>query len=95
MNILEILYVFGLLLIPLYEHVIAPLTGLHQRLPFMPLLLTSVYCSCGVSYVFIAYYVHALDIRLKTKQTSIKTASKPTKAKTKKPLISAKKEKTK
>ncbi|XP_075159185.1 ALG6/ALG8 family glucosyltransferase xit [Haematobia irritans] len=64
MNSLERIYIGGLVLIPTYEHVIGPVTGLNVKLPFVPLLLYSTYCGVGVLYFFIFYYLHALDLRL-------------------------------
>ncbi|KAH8304647.1 hypothetical protein KR018_010345 [Drosophila ironensis] len=59
-HVLEWLYMLGFLFIPLYEHVGAHLLGWHRRLPFLPLLLTSVYSAIGVIYFFGAYYLYAL-----------------------------------
>ncbi|XP_034489946.1 probable dolichyl pyrophosphate Glc1Man9GlcNAc2 alpha-1,3-glucosyltransferase [Drosophila innubila] len=61
-HILEWLYFLGFLAIPIYEHVVSRMLGLHTRLPFMPLLLTSVYSALGVLYFFVRYYIYALDI---------------------------------
>ncbi|KAH8361281.1 probable dolichyl pyrophosphate Glc1Man9GlcNAc2 alpha-1,3-glucosyltransferase [Drosophila serrata] len=58
----EWLYMLGFLAIPLYEHVLAFLLGLDKRLPFLPLLLTSVYAALGVLYFFGGYYVYALGL---------------------------------
>lgn len=77
MNLLEDMYIYGLVLLPIYEHVISPLTGLNEKLPFMPLLLYSMYCGVGVSYCFIRYYIHALDLkRLPKTTTKTKTTKK-------------------
>ena len=81
LNPLEVLYIIGFLAFPLYEHVIAPILGLNKKLPFMPLLLTSVYCSLGVLYVFIRYYwftlsSDVLSIRSKVKLKKTKTKHK-------------------
>ncbi|KAH8420240.1 hypothetical protein KR009_007950 [Drosophila setifemur] len=59
-HVLEWIYMLGFLVIPLYEHVLAHLLGWHQRLPFLPLLLTSVYAAFGVVYFFGGYYLYAL-----------------------------------
>ncbi|XP_033169821.1 probable dolichyl pyrophosphate Glc1Man9GlcNAc2 alpha-1,3-glucosyltransferase [Drosophila mauritiana] len=59
---LEWLYMLGFLAIPLYEHLLSFLLHLDQRLPFLPLLLTSVYSALGVLYFFGAYYLYALGI---------------------------------
>lgn len=56
----ESLYLLGLSLIFLYENVIHNVLGLSQKLPFLPLLITSVYCSFGVMYCWFRYYVYFL-----------------------------------
>ncbi|KAH8386776.1 hypothetical protein KR093_002438 [Drosophila rubida] len=61
-QLVEFIYFVGFLTIPLYEHVFSRLFGVHERLPFMPLLLTSLYCSLGVLYFFVRYYIYVLDI---------------------------------
>lgn len=89
LNILEWFYVFGFIFIPIYEHLVAPLMGFNKKLPFMPLLLTSVYCSFGVLYVFVRYYILTLSSedalhssKMENSKKDIKTKSK-TKQKTK------------
>ncbi|XP_060663803.1 probable dolichyl pyrophosphate Glc1Man9GlcNAc2 alpha-1,3-glucosyltransferase [Drosophila nasuta] len=62
LHLLECIYFLGFLTIPLYEHLFSRLFGVHQQLPFMPLLLTSLYSSLGVLYFFVRYYIYALDI---------------------------------
>jgi len=57
---LEWLYMLGFLAIPVYEHLLSFLLHLDKRLPFLPLLLTSVYSALGVLYFFGAYYLYAL-----------------------------------
>ncbi|ALC49232.1 CG4542 [Drosophila busckii] len=59
---LEWAYFLVFIAIPIYEHIISRLLGYHIRYPFLPLLLTSVYCALGVLYFFVRYYVYALDI---------------------------------
>ncbi|KAH8396304.1 hypothetical protein KR222_007690 [Zaprionus bogoriensis] len=59
---LEWLYCAGFIGIPVYEHLLSRLLGWHVRLPFMPLLLTSVYSALGVLYFYVRYYLYALDI---------------------------------
>ncbi|EDV47415.1 probable dolichyl pyrophosphate Glc1Man9GlcNAc2 alpha-1,3-glucosyltransferase [Drosophila erecta] len=61
-HLLEWLYMLGFLAIPLYEHLLSFLLHLDKRLPFLPLLLTSVYSALGVLYFFGAYYLYALGI---------------------------------
>lgn len=76
MNILEDMYIYGLMLIPIYEHIIGPWTGLNARLPFIPLLLYSTYCGIGVLYCFIRYYIHALEFKLETTMTTTSAKAK-------------------
>lgn len=52
----ELLYTFGLTGLLLYEFVIQFSLNLDKRLPFLPLLLTSVYCSIGIIYFWLKYY---------------------------------------
>lgn len=61
LNPLESLYLIGLSVIFIYENVIHSLMGLSQSLPFMPLLLTSLYCSIGVTYCWIYYFMYFLQ----------------------------------
>lgn len=53
----EKLYSLAIVILPLYEFVIQYLFKLDQKLPFMPLMLTSVYCSLGMVYFWIKFYV--------------------------------------
>lgn len=52
----EIIYLAGFPFVFLYEHVVQYAFGLHEKLPFLPLLLISLYCSLGVCYFWIRYY---------------------------------------
>lgn len=60
LNYGESLYVLGLLPLFFYDNVIHMALGLNKSLPFLPLMMTSVYCSVGVVYCWIRYYVHFL-----------------------------------
>lgn len=62
-HMLEWIYFLGFIAIPIYEHIISRLLDLHLLLPFMPLLLTSVYCALGVSYFYVRYYLYAMDFQ--------------------------------
>ncbi|OCT93293.1 hypothetical protein XELAEV_18016359mg [Xenopus laevis] len=57
---LETLYLWGLVPLGAFCEVVYPLTPWHQHLPFVPLLLTSVYCSLGVSYSWVRLSISAL-----------------------------------
>ncbi|CAH1778366.1 unnamed protein product [Owenia fusiformis] len=50
LNKLESLYTLGLVPLLLYTECVHRLIGLQQRLPFLPLMMTSVYCAIGVVY---------------------------------------------
>ncbi|XP_066248706.1 dolichyl pyrophosphate Glc1Man9GlcNAc2 alpha-1,3-glucosyltransferase [Euwallacea similis] len=60
LNIAESLYLLGLTLVFFYENVIHKLSGLDSKLPFLPLMLTSFYCSLGVVYCWARYYFQLL-----------------------------------
>jgi len=52
----EVLYLLGLLPILLYQEFGHGLLGLSEKLPFLPLMIISVYCAIGVTYCWIYYY---------------------------------------
>ncbi|CAG9864113.1 unnamed protein product [Phyllotreta striolata] len=53
----ESLYLAGLLGVFAYENVIHGLVlGLNDKLPFLPLMVTSVYCAVGIVYCWARYY---------------------------------------
>ena len=56
----EIIYLIGLALIFLYEHLLQYILKFDHKFPFLPLMLTSVYCSIGVSFFWLKYYVNYL-----------------------------------
>lgn len=60
LNKLESVYILGLIPLFLFENVVYPLLGLNNKLPFLPLMLTSVYCAVGVTYFWLKYYWHFL-----------------------------------
>ncbi|KAF3840487.1 hypothetical protein F7725_006349 [Dissostichus mawsoni] len=57
---LETLYLGGLLLLSLCCDVLFPLSPWGARLPFLPLLATSLYCSLGIIYCFLRLYCSML-----------------------------------
>ncbi|XP_028276579.1 dolichyl pyrophosphate Glc1Man9GlcNAc2 alpha-1,3-glucosyltransferase isoform X2 [Parambassis ranga] len=65
---LEILYLLGLVVVAIACEIVFPLSPWQQRLPFLPLLATSVYCSLGVCYSFLRLYVSLLRAEGKHKQ---------------------------
>ncbi|PSN43179.1 putative dolichyl pyrophosphate Glc1Man9GlcNAc2 alpha-1 [Blattella germanica] len=60
LNVVESLYLVGLVPLFMFENVVHPWLGLDKRLPFLPLMLTSVYCAIGVMYFWLKYYWHFL-----------------------------------
>ncbi|XP_059912025.1 probable dolichyl pyrophosphate Glc1Man9GlcNAc2 alpha-1,3-glucosyltransferase [Gadus macrocephalus] len=67
---LEALYLLGLVAVEVLCEVVFPLSPWQQTLPFVPLLVTSVYCALGVSYSFVRLYVSLLtqEVTEKTKR---------------------------
>lgn len=61
MRPLEVVYLIGLVGVAVFCEVVFPLSPWHQKLPFLPLLLTSVYCALGVSYSFLRLYLTLLS----------------------------------
>jgi len=60
-SMLESLYLLGIIPLELYNSVIHHMLGLSSRLPFIPLLLTSVYCAVGVTYCWLTFYWQAFQ----------------------------------
>jgi alpha-1,3-glucosyltransferase len=56
LNLLEKMYSCGIVFLPVYEHCLQYLLNFHQKLPFLPLMLTSVYCSIGMIYFWLKFY---------------------------------------
>lgn len=57
---LESIYLLGLVPLAITCEVVFPLSPWQQKLPFLPLLLTSVYCSFGICYSFLRLYISLL-----------------------------------
>ncbi|CAH1107172.1 unnamed protein product [Psylliodes chrysocephalus] len=71
LNSIESFYLMGLIGIFLYENVVHVCLGLNNKLPFLPLMITSVYCSIGVVYCYIYYYrefMKSSDVQKVTKK---------------------------
>uniref|UniRef100_W5KCM7 Alpha-1,3-glucosyltransferase n=1 Tax=Astyanax mexicanus TaxID=7994 RepID=W5KCM7_ASTMX len=60
LNSVEVAYLLGLVPLELICEFVYPLTSWQHTLPFIPLLLTSVYCALGVLYSFIRLYLSVL-----------------------------------
>ncbi|TSQ12706.1 putative dolichyl pyrophosphate Glc1Man9GlcNAc2 alpha-1,3-glucosyltransferase [Bagarius yarrelli] len=60
-NSVEAAYLLGLVPLELLCEIVYPLTNWQQTLPFIPLLLTSVYCALGVVYCFIRLYLSVFN----------------------------------
>jgi alpha-1,3-glucosyltransferase len=60
MGRVETLYVLGFIGLQLFYSVGAQVLGLERKLPFLPLLLTSVYCAVGVIYSWLKFYSFVL-----------------------------------
>ncbi|XP_046563377.1 probable dolichyl pyrophosphate Glc1Man9GlcNAc2 alpha-1,3-glucosyltransferase [Haliotis rubra] len=67
---LESLYLLGIIPLEIYNSIGHPALGLSQRLPFIPLLLTSVYCAIGVTYCWLRFYWLTLSDRPKKPKSS-------------------------
>ncbi|KAL4659618.1 putative dolichyl pyrophosphate Glc1Man9GlcNAc2 alpha-1,3-glucosyltransferase [Arapaima gigas] len=59
-NTAESVYLAGLVPLEVFCEFVYPLTSWQRTFPFIPLLLTSVYCSVGILYSFIRLYVTLL-----------------------------------
>ncbi|XP_061558034.1 probable dolichyl pyrophosphate Glc1Man9GlcNAc2 alpha-1,3-glucosyltransferase [Phycodurus eques] len=57
---LEAVYLSGLVVVAVACELVFPLSPWQQKLPFLPLLATSVYASLGVSYSFVRLYITIL-----------------------------------
>ena len=58
----EKIYLFGLFFLQIYNAFLHSIFNLSDKLPFLPLLLTSVYCSVGVLYAWLKFYVHSISL---------------------------------
>lgn len=64
-SMIETLYLFGIVPVEIYNSVIHQALGLDKRLPFVPLMFTSVYCAIGVMYCWIKFYILTFQQKLK------------------------------
>nr|XP_022904724.1 probable dolichyl pyrophosphate Glc1Man9GlcNAc2 alpha-1,3-glucosyltransferase [Onthophagus taurus] len=56
LNLFETIYIFGFIPLFIYENFIHLILGFNLTLPFLPLMLTSIYCAFGVVYSWVIYY---------------------------------------
>ena len=82
MSRVELLYLLGLAAVSAVSEVLLPLSPVSARLPFLPLLLTSVYCAAGVAYSFLRLYGSLLRTQEHKTRTADLRESKNSKSKT-------------
>ncbi|XP_055379155.1 probable dolichyl pyrophosphate Glc1Man9GlcNAc2 alpha-1,3-glucosyltransferase [Condylostylus longicornis] len=79
LNIFENLYIFACIPLILYQEVLQYyIYNLSEKLPFLPLLLTSLYCSVGILYFYINFYI--IFLRGKSCNRQSQTKEKETKS---------------
>lgn len=67
LNSLESLYIVGLIPLEVWNSAIFPFLDFSEKFPFLPLTLTSVYCSFGIIYSWIKFYkITLFDKKLKS-----------------------------
>lgn len=64
---IETLYLLCIIPLETYNSLVHPLLGLDKRLPFLPLMLTSVYCAVGVMYCWLRFYRITLQDKISVK----------------------------
>jgi len=62
LNAVEKAYVAGIGVLQLYAGIGHGLLGLQDALPFLPLMIISCYCSVGIMYVWIRFYLHVTKL---------------------------------
>jgi len=60
----ETIYILGMILIQIYVGIGHWALGLDHKLPFLPLLIMSCYCTIGILYVWIRFYHHTIMLPL-------------------------------
>uniref|UniRef100_A0A8B9VZJ8 Alpha-1,3-glucosyltransferase n=1 Tax=Anas zonorhyncha TaxID=75864 RepID=A0A8B9VZJ8_9AVES len=68
LNWLETIYLIQLVPLEIFCEIIFPLTSWKLQLPFVPLLLTSVYCALGVTYAWLKLYISVLTEHVSVRQ---------------------------
>lgn len=69
-------YILGFIVVFVYENFIQYLFGLNVKMPFLPLLLTSFYCSLGVIYFWVRYYFWFMMLKNSSHKITIKSKQK-------------------
>lgn len=62
LNSMEKAYVAGIGIVQFYVGIGHGLLGLNDALPFLPLMIISCYCSVGIMYVWIRFYLHVTKL---------------------------------
>lgn len=76
-SILESLYLLGFFAVFVYEHIFHEYVfHLQEKLPFLPLLMVSFYCSIGVTYFWLKYYYKFLTAKCEVKNIPMKKKMK-------------------
>lgn len=68
LNWLETIYLIHLVPLEIFCEFVFPLTPWKLRFPFVPLLLTSVYCAVGIMYAWLKLYISVLSERTSARQ---------------------------
>ncbi|XP_075347336.1 dolichyl pyrophosphate Glc1Man9GlcNAc2 alpha-1,3-glucosyltransferase isoform X2 [Mycteria americana] len=68
LNWLETIYLIQLVPLEILCEIIFPLTPWKGHFPFIPLLLTSVYCALGITYAWLKLYISVLTERISVRQ---------------------------
>ncbi|XP_053564655.1 probable dolichyl pyrophosphate Glc1Man9GlcNAc2 alpha-1,3-glucosyltransferase isoform X2 [Bombina bombina] len=68
LNWLEVLYLCGLVPLEVFCEVVYPWTAWNRHLPFIPLLLTSVYCALGICYAWLRLYISVFTLSAAAKK---------------------------
>lgn len=68
LNWLEMIYLIHLVPLEIFCEIVFPLTPWKLRFPFVPLLLTSVYCAVGIMYAWLKLYISVLSERTSARQ---------------------------
>ncbi|KAK7072358.1 glycosyl transferase [Halocaridina rubra] len=66
-SVLEVLYILGLIPLFVYNEVGHKAFGLTEKLPFLPLMLISVYCAIGIFCSWVQYYNYIFASARKSK----------------------------